>query len=61
MKSVEEYSDGSRAEGLSPGTVVAAAVTRLMRYLGRYATVMDAEEAGVALAWSGASVVAFFF
>jgi len=43
-----------RAEGPDPGARVAAAVTRKRAlYLGRYATVMGAEEAGIMLAWEG--------
>jgi len=50
---VDEYSDGSRAEGPTPGAAVTAAATRAGGggYLGRYETVMDVEEAGIVLAW----------
>ena len=42
---VEEYSDGSRLDGAA-----AAATSKRARYLGMYATVTDAEMAGVLLA-----------
>jgi len=56
---VEGFSDGGRAEGRRPGTMLTAATTRLRwLYLGQYATVMDAEEAGIMLAWETADRVA---
>ena len=41
-----EYSDGSRRDG-----VTAAATTKDTWYLGEFATIMDAEMLGVAMAW----------
>ena len=51
----EEYSDGSRAVG---SLVTAAATRSESLFFGQYATVVDAEEAGVMLAWKGADSVA---
>lgn len=52
-----EYSDGSRAMG-AHGDMVSAGATRSKDlFLGRYATVMDAEEFGVTLAWATADRV----
>ena len=57
-KCAVEYSDGNRAVGVR-GSLVTAAATRPESLLfGRYATVMDGEEAGVMLAWKGADSVA---
>ena len=47
----QSYSDGSRAEGANGDMVTAAATQTRDLYLGRYATVMDAEEAGVMMSW----------
>jgi len=50
---VEEWTDGSRMEGRAAGATRTAGI-----YLGEWATVADAEEAGVMLAWENCSVVA---
>ena len=55
---VEEYSDGSRAAGAHGDMVTAAATRTEGMFLGRYATVMDAEEAGMMMAWKTADCVA---
>lgn len=56
---MEEYADRSRAEGSSPRAMVTAATTRSSGlYLSRYATIMNAEEAAIMLAWAEASRVA---
>jgi len=50
---VEEWTDGSRMEGR------AAAATRMRAtYLGTMATVANAEELGVSMAWESCDVVA---
>ena len=50
---VEEWADGSRIEGR------AAAATRTREeYLGMFATVADAEELGISMAWEKCDVVA---
>ena len=50
---VEEWSDGSRMVGRAAG-----ANRREGLYLGEWATVADAEEAGVMLSWESCDVVA---
>jgi len=50
---VEEWTDGSRIEDRA-----AAATTRRAEYLGEMATVADAEELGVPIAWEEHDVVA---
>jgi len=50
---VEEWSDGSRIDGRAAG-----ATRRKGCYLGEWATVADAEETGVLLAWEDCDVVA---
>jgi len=49
---VEEWTDGSRMDGRA-----AAATTRTAEYLGEMATVADAEELGVSIAWEEHDVV----
>jgi len=49
---VEEWSDGSRIHGR-----VAAAVRETGEYLGTMATVAEAEELGVSIAWERCDVV----
>ena len=49
---VEEWSDGSRIDGRAAG-----ATRREGLYLGEWATVADAEEAGLLLAWRDSDVV----
>jgi len=54
VERVEEWSDGSRIDGRAAGATRGEGL-----YLGEWATVTDAEEAGVMLAWeAGKSVVA---
>ena len=50
---VEEWSDGSRVEGKAAGATRGGGW-----YLGEWATVADAEEIGVLLAWENSDVVA---
>jgi len=50
---VEEWTDGSRMEGRAAGATRTEGL-----YLGEWATVADAEEVGVMLAWENHSVVA---
>lgn len=50
---VEEWSDGSRADGRAAG-----ATRKKGLYLGEWATVTDAEEVGVLLGWENSNVVA---
>jgi len=50
---VEEWSDGSRTDGRAAG----ATITRGL-YLGKWATVADAEETGVMPAWQECDRVA---
>jgi len=50
---VEEWTDGSRMEGRA-----AAATRTRAEYLGMMATVADAEELGVSMAWEDHDVVA---
>jgi len=50
---VEEWSDGSRMEGRAAGATRSKEI-----YLGEWATVADAEEAGVMLAWEEHNTVA---
>jgi len=50
---VEEWSDGSRADGRATG-----ATWQKGLYLGEWATVVDAEEVGVLLGWESSNIVA---
>jgi len=50
---LEEWSDGSRIDGRAAGATRGQGL-----YLGEWATVTDAEETGVMLAWEGSSIVA---
>ena len=50
---MEEYSDRSRAESIAAG-----ATRKKCMYLGEWSTVMDAEMAGIAMAWEDHDIVA---